>query len=144
MNFDLYVSQFPIKGGKFIEDYPYYKGSSTYHGGRDISAAIGTEVVAAFSGTIVESRKHWSYGVNVVVETEINGKTYRTIYAHLQEENQIQWDIGDKVNAGDVIGYVGMTGNTTGPHLHFEMREYPYIQVDNNVDPQEYIGRVYG
>ena len=125
----------PIEGATFREDYPNYEASDTYHGATDLSAPIGTPVLAAFSGKIVHSETHRSYGINVVIESVIENNTYRSIYAHL---DSIVWDVGTYVKSGDVIGYVGMTGNTSGPHLHFEMRISPFNYRVNNIDPREF------
>ena len=122
----------PVEGKNFENDYPYYGGDSgSYHGARDIRGSLGTNVLAAFGGRVVESQTHWSYGTNIVIETVINGEKYRVIYAHLTE-GSVKWDVGSYVNAGDVIGTIGMTGNTTGPHVHVEMRDGNFwYEVDN-------------
>ncbi|MBR6675959.1 MAG: peptidoglycan DD-metalloendopeptidase family protein [Clostridia bacterium] len=116
----------PIEGGTFKDDYPDYENSDEFHGARDIEAPIGTPVHAAFTGTVIECEEHKSYGKNVVIKSIIDGQEYITVYAHLQEETYIDWDVGTVIIAGDTIGYVGMTGKTDGPHLHFEMREFPF------------------
>ena len=132
----------PIEGGVFQNDYPYYAGTTEYHAGTDIPAPNWTPIYAAFSGTILPAETHWTYGVNVVVKSEVNGQQYAMIYAHMQEDTTIVWDVGQSVNAGDIIGYVGDSGYTTGSHLHFETRlineagQYPYRS--SNVNPQDF------
>lgn len=93
---------------------------SWYHPGIDVGASIGTPIVAATSGTVVGSyTSGWNggYGTHVIIAGD-NG--YTTLYAHMSAVNV---STGQKVAAGGtVVGWVGMTGRTTGPHLHFEVR----------------------
>lgn len=93
---------------------------SWYHKGTDIGAQVGSAVVAAQSGKVSEVYSGgWNggYGVHVIIHGE-NG--YTTLYAHLSGTNVSP---GDTVTAGQtVIGWVGLSGRTTGPHLHFEIR----------------------
>lgn len=87
-----------------------------FHTGVDIAAPRGTPIVAANSGTVIVSG--WSargYG-NYVVINHGGGKS--TLYAH---QSQVAVSKGDKVTKGQTIGYIGSTGNSTGPHLHFEV-----------------------
>lgn len=88
----------------------------TMHDGVDLAAPTGTEVYATGNGTVVKAGKEPTYG-NVI---EINhGFGYRTCYAHL---SKIFVHVGDSVKRGQTIGYVGSTGRSTGPHLHYEVR----------------------
>jgi murein DD-endopeptidase MepM/ murein hydrolase activator NlpD len=85
----------------------------------DLGAHTGTPILAAAKGTIILSRMGgWNggYGNYVIID---NGGGIETLYAHMSETKAT---VGDTVSAGDVIGYVGMTGDATGPHLHFEVR----------------------
>jgi len=96
------------------------QGYAWYHRGIDIGASIGAPVAAATNGRVSEVYTGgWNggYGVHVVI-TGDNG--YTTLYAHLMGVNV---SVGSPVAAGrTVVGWVGMTGRTTGPHLHFEVR----------------------
>ena len=125
----------PVEGGQFKDDdyFSYIGYPDSEHFARDIEGTLGSNVLAAFGGTVVSSETHWSYGTNIVIETTINGSKYRVIYAHLTE-NSIKWDVGDYVNAGDIVGTVGMTGNTDGPHVHVEMRNNKFVHKNDNVD----------
>ncbi|MBQ4427213.1 MAG: peptidoglycan DD-metalloendopeptidase family protein [Oscillospiraceae bacterium] len=91
-------------------------GTSKYHSGIDIGGqGYGAEIYAADSGTVVTSAKSDTYGNYVVIN---HGNGYTTLYAHMQSRNV---KTGDKVTKGDVIGWVGSTGLSNGPHLHFEI-----------------------
>ncbi len=92
---------------------------SWYHRGVDLGAAVGTPILAATNGTVSQvytSGWNGGYGVHVIVSGS-NG--YTSLYAHMSSVNVSP---GDTVTAGSsVLGWVGMTGRTTGPHLHFEL-----------------------
>lgn len=102
------------------------------HGGIDISdGKTGHTVVAAASGTVTTASYHYSYGYHVVIN---NGNGMSTCYAHMLK-GSICVKPGQYVSAGQPIGKVGSTGNSTGPHLHFEVRIN-----GNRVNPAPYIG----
>ena len=90
-------------------------GYSKFHSGVDIPAPSGTPIVAAKSGTVIMSQLMSGYGNVVMVD---HGDTV-TVYAHCSALNV---NVGDSVNAGDVVAFVGSTGLSTGAHLHFEVR----------------------
>ncbi|AID31680.1 murein DD-endopeptidase MepM/ murein hydrolase activator NlpD [Mesorhizobium sp. USDA 4775] len=94
-------------------------GTVRIHKGVDWAAPVGTPVMAAFDGEISFQGDGGSYG-NLVKITHANGRETR--YAHMQKF-AIASGVGTKVKAGDVIGYIGTTGLSTGPHLHFELYE---------------------
>jgi murein DD-endopeptidase MepM/ murein hydrolase activator NlpD len=100
---------------------PVYGGRG-FHQGIDIaqSGCQGTPVIAAADGTVVEVQyKTTGYGLNVTVaHVDADGNTWQTKYAHL---NQISVERGQQVNRGTVVGAIGSTGKSTGPHLHFEI-----------------------
>ena len=87
------------------------------HRGTDIPAPEGTPILAAHSGTVLVSGWNDSYGNQVLLD---NGAGLSTRYAHMM---QAAVTAGEAVTAGQVIGYVGSTGDSTGNHLHFEVRE---------------------
>jgi len=93
-------------------------GGRNFHSGIDFGAPIGTPVLAAYAGQVAISDWLGGYGLTVVLE-HAEG-TAETLYAHLSE---LFVQEGEEVQQGDVIGLVGSTGNSTGPHLHFELRE---------------------
>lgn len=95
-------------------------GDQRFHSGTDIGAAQGTPVLAAQDGKVSSAGYAGGYGLMVVLDHKLGGSELETRYAHLSE---ILVEPNAVVKKGEVIGLVGSTGNSTGPHLHFEMRE---------------------
>ena len=91
---------------------------SSGHKGLDIAIAGGTPIYAAHNGTVAATTGHLSYGNVVMID---NGDGISTLYAHMQSPGAIV-SVGQTVTQGQVIGYVGSTGNSSGNHLHFEVR----------------------
>lgn len=106
--------------------------ASWYHMAIDILSPVGTPIVAANSGTVskvVTGGWDGGYGINIYVD---DGNGIVTHYAHL---NGVNASVGDKVTAGkSVVGWIGMTGRTTGPHVHFEV-----IKNGSLVNPLSYL-----
>ena len=111
-----------------------YQGSppTGYHGGIDMAAAEGTPVYAPAAGVVVLAEPVYVRGNLVIVD---HGAGVHTLYFHL---SQINVQVGQAVNAGDVLGLIGTTGLSTGPHLHWEVRIG-----DIFVDPDEWIDKVF-
>lgn len=109
-----------------------YFGQMNIHAGIDIDAFQGTPILVAGPGQVVWAgwglfffdfgREDDPYGIAVVVKHDFGyaNQTLYTLYAHMEAENNLF--IGQRVNTGDVLGWVGSTGNSTGPHVHFEVR----------------------
>jgi len=93
-------------------------GGRRMHRGTDLSAPHGTPVLAAFAGRVTTARSHNGYGLTVVIEHESGSQN--SLYAHMSE---ITVRPGQWVQPGEMIGRVGSTGLSTGPHLHFELRQ---------------------
>lgn len=93
-------------------------GDRRFHAGTDFGASMGTPVVAAYSGNVAIADLMGGYGLAVVLDHQKFGQ--QTLYAHLSE---IFVQPGQVVEQGTVIGRVGSTGNSTGAHLHFEVRQ---------------------
>ena len=98
------------------------------HEGIDISAWPGTPVVATADGEVTFVGWRPGYGYTVEID---HGNGYKTRYAHNQKNVQVS--VGDEVHRGDVIAYVGSTGITTGPHVHYEV-----IKDGRPVNPEDY------
>ncbi|MBW9323881.1 N-acetylmuramoyl-L-alanine amidase [Enterococcus casseliflavus] len=100
-----------------------------FHRGVDFAAPIGTPIIATLAGIVIRSEYHDSWGNYIAIEHE-NGMT--TLYAH---NNQNLVTVGQKVDQGEVIASMGSTGNSTGPHLHFEVSLSPSLAQDQLLDP---------
>jgi murein DD-endopeptidase MepM/ murein hydrolase activator NlpD len=93
-------------------------GEQRLHTGTDLAAPMGTPVLAAYAGQVAIADFLGGYGLTVALDH--NKGTQQTLYAHLSE---VFVKPGEMVKQGEVIGRVGTTGNSTGPHLHFEFRQ---------------------
>jgi murein DD-endopeptidase MepM/ murein hydrolase activator NlpD len=93
-----------------------FNGSPDFHPGLDIAAPTGTTVTAAAGGTVIMAQWYGGYGNYILID---HGGGYSTGYGHL---SAIYVSNGQAVKRGQAIGAVGMTGEATGPHLHFEVR----------------------
>lgn|GEM_PF-6965346 len=91
-------------------------GQEKVHYGTDLGAAQGTKIFAAHSGEVVEAGYDSGYGYYVVLK---GPDGLHTLYAHMMKKPEVA--VGQRVTAGDVLGFVGSTGVSTGPHLHFEV-----------------------
>ena len=101
----------------------------SWHNGVDFGAAAGTAILAAKSGTVTTAAYSGAWGYYVVIN---HGDGYSTLYAH---QPSLSVSVGDYVTQGQTIGYVGSTGYSTGPHLHFTI----YYN-GSDVNPFNYIG----
>ncbi|WP_189001886.1 peptidoglycan DD-metalloendopeptidase family protein [Deinococcus roseus] len=121
--------QWPLRSFTITSGYGrrgFWIGSSNFHTGLDMGAPTGTPIYAASSGRITASG--WgSYGINVFVS---NGNM-RVIYGHM---SRAAVQVGQYVDRGDLLGYVGCTGICTGPHLHFEVQ-----RGGQHVNPYNYL-----
>lgn len=90
-----------------------------YHNGLDIAGSVGTPIYAAKAGTVMEASCgwNWGYGCHVLLN---NGGGFTTMYAHMVQQPSVS--VGETVSQGQLIGFRGSTGNSTGPHTHFEIR----------------------
>lgn len=103
---------------------PIYK-TPKLHTGIDFTAATGTPIYATGDGTVKEASYHsGGYGNHVVLN---HGYGYQTLYGHMKK---VKVRVGDRVKRGQVIGWVGSTGKSTGPHLHYEV-----IKNEKKIDP---------
>ncbi len=124
-------SLWPVIGqitGRFGERLDPFSGEGAFHTGVDISSPYGEAVRATADGVIIEAAVHSGYGRLVEVD---HGFGVTTWYGHL---SSFTVPPGVRVKRGDVIGYVGVSGRTTGPHVHYEVRIN-----DAPVNPMRYL-----
>ena len=116
---------------------PIYK-TTKFHAGMDFAAPVGTEIYATGDGTVVRADSDASgYGNHVRIQ---HGYGYLTLYGHM---SRIKVRAGQKVKRGDVIGYIGNTGKSVGPHLHYEVHKNgtpvnPINFYYSDLSPEEY------
>lgn len=110
----------PMKG-QVTSHYGYRKrprgGARRYHRGVDIAAAYGTPIRAAAAGRVTKVSRSWAKGLNIEIK---HSGGYSTAYFHLHKSAV---SVGEYVSQGELIAYEGNSGNSTGPHLHFEIRK---------------------
>lgn len=108
----------PITGSYVSSGYKWRRlgGTTSFHGAIDIPSSTGTPIKAAAGGVVIVARYYGAAGRTVFID---HGGGMTTLYFHM---NKIYVSVGQTVVTGDVIGSVGTTGRTTGPHLHFEVR----------------------
>ncbi len=113
-------SQMPLQGARMTSDYGMRThpvlGKRKKHNGIDLAAPTGTPVYATADGIVGKAKWFSSYGLYIRID---HGAKLETRYAHL---SKLAVAAGERVKKGDVIGYVGSTGRSTGPHLHYEVR----------------------
>jgi len=117
---------------------PFYKVRK-FHEGMDFSASIGTEIYATGNGMVLMAGRdgNGGYGNEIILD---HGYNYKTVYAHL---SRIFVKPGQKILRGQIIGYVGNTGKSTSPHLHYEVRKNgialnPIYFFFNDLDPDQF------
>lgn len=116
---------------------PVYK-TKQMHSGMDFTADRGTEVYATGDGVVeLIERKLWGYGKCIVIN---HGYGYKTLYGHLNDFKVRQ---GQKIKRGELIGLVGSTGKSTGPHLHYEVikngqKVNPIAYYHSDLSPEQY------
>jgi len=113
-------------GGGTTQGYGAASGGNgyTFHNGLDFGGPVGSPIVAAATGTVILAQSGGPYGNHVMIAHQLNGQTYTTVYAHM---NALNVSSGQRVSQGQQIGTLGSTGNSTGPHLHFEIHVGGYV-----------------
>ena len=134
------VKDYTMSSGYGYRRDPVY-GSTKFHAGLDFAAKSGTPVYAPGDGTVEAADRRSGYGNCIDIS---HGYNYVTRYAHLSE---ILVKAGDAVKRGDLIGRVGSTGKSTGPHLHYEVRfkdepQNPVNYYFMDVTPEQYADMV--
>jgi murein DD-endopeptidase MepM/ murein hydrolase activator NlpD len=125
----------PVEGhitGSFGERIDPFNGEGAFHSGVDISTGFGTPVIAPADGTVVYADFLGGYGRAIMID---HGHGVTTRFGHLANFAVIA---GQHIQRGDTIGYVGLSGRSTGPHLHYEVRIN-----DTPVNPYKYLRLTY-
>ncbi len=130
-------SIWPVEGyltdGFGVRRTPFDNAIAEFHAGQDVAAGWGTDVAATGNGTVTFAGVQTGYGQLIVID---HGNNLNTRYGHL---SSIDVAVGQAVKRGEVVGRVGSTGRSTGPHLHYEVRVG-----DAPVNPRSYLPpRVY-
>lgn len=135
-------TEWPVAKNKITSEFslrkdPYTRVSS-FHMGVDIRGNIGDPVFSAADGEVLRAEYFGGYGNLIVIK---HSNKHTTWYAHL---SSIDVDVGDHVKKGEIIGAVGSTGRSTGPHLHYEIFEdgepidpYTYLSIFDNINKGE-------
>ncbi len=109
----------PLPGGRLTDGFGWryhpITGNLDFHYGDDYAAAEGTEIYAAADGLVTTAGTHRSYGNYLIIQ---HSDGLSTLYAHC---SSLLVEAGQQVSAGETVALVGMTGEATGPHLHFEV-----------------------
>ena len=121
----------PVQGritGSFGERIDPFSGEGAFHRGVDISSEIGTRIIAPADGVVRFADFMNGYGRTVLLD---HGNGITTLYGHM---SGFAVSAGQLVHRGDTVGYVGQSGRSTGPHLHYEVRIF-----DTPVNPRKYL-----
>jgi murein DD-endopeptidase MepM/ murein hydrolase activator NlpD len=121
----------PVQGritGSFGERIDPFSGEGAFHRGVDISSEIGTRIIAPADGVVRFADFMNGYGRTVLLD---HGNGITTLYGHM---SGFAVSAGQVVHRGDTVGYVGQSGRSTGPHLHYEVRIF-----DTPVNPRKYL-----
>ncbi|MCK0470212.1 M23 family metallopeptidase [Halalkalibacter sp. APA_J-10(15)] len=105
-----------------------FRRTSAFHSGIDLGGPTGTPIYAGADGSVTLAQYYGGYGNTIIIE---HSSTYETLYAHLSE---MKVETGQEVKKGEIIGSLGSTGRSTGPHLHYEIWKY-----GEPVDPYPYM-----
>ena len=128
-------SLWPIEGpvtGSFGERIDPFNGEGAFHTGIDISSPMGTPIIAPADGTVLATSFITGYGRTIILD---HGHGITTLYGHLSGFGVAEHE---SVHRGDVIGFVGSSGRSTGSHLHYEVRIH-----DTPVNPHKYLRTVW-
>jgi len=120
----------PISSEFGLRPNPFGGRGHEMHRGIDFKGPVGTPVYATAAGVVREAENSGGYGNHVVVD---HGYGYKTLYAHLSE---IAVNPGESLQPGELVGYLGNTGRSSGPHLHYEVHYQGQA-----VDPKDYLER---
>ena len=130
----------PIAEGEYVVSSTYKSADRPGHRGIDLAAPDGTSMYAMAGGVVVEAGPASGFGNWIVIDHTIDGQAYSTVYGHMWDDG-VAVSTGDTVTAGQYIGKVGSAGQSTGPHLHFELWEGGRLTGGTEANPQPWLDR---
>lgn len=135
--------QWPFSVGVPISSgfgYRECAGCSSNHQGLDMNPGEGTPIQAIGDGVVLDvGNPKGSFGVYAVIQHEVNGQRFTSLYAHMLQ-GSLALQVGDVVTKGSLVGQVGNTGQSTGPHLHFSI----YLDGTTAIDPYAFMKELVG
>ncbi|MFI6998276.1 peptidoglycan DD-metalloendopeptidase family protein [Nocardia sp. NPDC050175] len=128
----------PLAEGTYAVSSPFGLREGAVHRGVDFAAALGTPIQAATGGRVVAAGPAEGFGHWIIIDTVYNGALLSTVYGHM-DAGGVFVRTGDEVGAGQPIGAVGSDGESTGPHLHFEVVPGGRLQGRQQIDPMPWL-----
>lgn len=136
------VVQMPVTPGTAISSgfgYRSCEGCTTNHTGVDFTPGYGAPAFAVADGVVTSAGYRSDYGVYVVLEHQLNGRTVSTLYSHLQNDGAADFAVGTAVERGTVLGNVGATGQVTGPNMHFAAFTGQFLNGESFLEPTAWL-----
>ncbi|WP_245672836.1 M23 family metallopeptidase [Aldersonia kunmingensis] len=128
----------PMEPGVFQLSSGFGPREGRFHSGQDLAAPAGTPIVAATDATVVAAGPASGFGNWIVLDTMIDGQKLSTVYGHMYDDGVLV-RIGERVRAGQRIANVGSNGESTGPHLHFEVWPGGRLSGGHAIDPAPWL-----
>ncbi|MCZ4553637.1 peptidoglycan DD-metalloendopeptidase family protein [Gordonia rubripertincta] len=128
----------PLKTGTYQLSSPFGPRWGTQHQGSDFSAPLGTPIYAAMGGTVAKAETAQGFGHWIIIDFDDGGKKFSNVYGHMTGAS-LKVRTGDQVSAGQEIAAVGNEGESTGPHLHFELWDGTRLGGGQAVDPMPWL-----
>ncbi|OBA56506.1 hypothetical protein A5789_00050 [Nocardia sp. 852002-51101_SCH5132738] len=129
----------PVADGTFVPSSPYGPRGGEFHPGQDFAAEAGTPIYSATDGTVVAAGPADGFGNWIVIDTtDSDGRTVSTVYGHMSAAGVLV-HTGDIVSAGQHIADVGSEGESSGPHLHFEVVPGGRLSGGEHTDPMRWL-----
>jgi len=128
----------PMRSGTFQVSSPFGARGGSAHQGQDMTAPAGTDIYAATDGVVVASGPASGFGQWIVLDGVVGGQPVSTVYGHMFPEGVLV-RTGARVSAGQVIAKVGNAGDSTSPHLHFEVWAGSRLQGGRVLDPAAWL-----
>lgn len=132
------IRYWPLSRGKFTLSSPFGQRPGGFHAGQDFAADSGTPIYACAGGTVLHIGPAEGYGQWIVIDHPTADGGGVTEYGHMWDAAATGLTVGDRIEAGQLIAYVGSNGQSTGPHLHLSVMPHEY-NPDSKVDPMAWL-----